>query len=75
MIGSKIKIYEFPGGMKGKGGDSLNKKMPFGVVGSNVVLEEAGNRVRGRKYPWGTVNIEDKVRIIFSNSSFDDNKY
>ena len=37
-------------------------KLPFAVVGSNVVVtNDAGDRVRGRRYPWGTVNIEDQV--------------
>ena len=36
--------------------------MPFAVVGSNTVIEgEGGKRVRGRKYPWGNVIIENKV--------------
>ena len=37
--------------------------MPFAVVGSNITLTdpETGHRYRGREYPWGCVNIEDKV--------------
>ena len=37
--------------------------MPFAVVGSNMTLTdpETGHRYRGREYPWGCVNIEDKV--------------
>ena len=42
--------------------DWMKKRLPFGVVGSNVVLEEGGHRVRGRRYPWGTINIENKVK-------------
>ena len=45
----------------------MKKRLPFAVVGSNAVIEDAGGgRLRGRKYPWGTVNIEDKVRIIIN---------
>ena len=41
--------------------------IPFAVVGSNVVVEdEEGLKVRGRKYPWGTVNIEDEQHSDFS---------
>ena len=35
---------------------------PFAVVASNVLTRlEDGRTVRGREYPWGVVNIEDKV--------------
>ena len=41
----------------------MRNRLPFGVVGSNtVVTDEEGNKRRGREYPWGVVNIEDKVR-------------
>ena len=40
--------------------------LPFAVVGSNVLVEdEEGRKVRGRKYPWGTVNIEDTEHSDF----------
>ena len=29
--------------------------MPFGVVGSNTLLEVGGKKIRGRLYPWGVV--------------------
>ena len=53
----------------------MRNRLPFAVVGSNtVVTDEEGNMVRGREYPWGTVNIEDKVgnsvdELILSISS------
>lgn len=31
----------------------LQEKMPLAVVGSNVVIEVNGKKVRGRQYPWG----------------------
>ena len=32
------------------------------MVGSNVTIErEEGKSVRGREYPWGVVDIENKV--------------
>ena len=35
---------------------------PYAVVSSNTLTSlEDGRRVRGREYPWGTLNIEDKV--------------
>ena len=37
---------------------------PFAVVGSNITIEkEEGKSVRGREYPWGVVDIENKVMI------------
>ena len=40
--------------------------LPFAVVGSNVLVEDGeGRAVRGRKYPWGTVNIEDTEHSDF----------
>ena len=39
--------------------------MPFAVVGSNTIIDgDEGKRVRGRKYPWGTVIIENKVILL-----------
>lgn len=29
------------------------ERVPFAVVGSNMILEANGKRVRGRQYPWG----------------------
>ena len=38
---------------------------PFAVVGSNVSInKEDGKVVRGREYPWGVVDIENKVRAL-----------
>ena len=40
--------------------------VPFAVVGSNaVIVDENGKKTRGRKYPWGVVNIEDKEHCDF----------
>ena len=37
---------------------------PFAVVGSNITIQkEEGKSVRGREYPWGVVDIENKVMI------------
>ena len=55
-----IKIYNFFTGGDGEAQDGL---IPFAVVSSNTVTENGdGKEVRGREYPWGTVNIEDKVK-------------
>lgn len=39
--------------------------MPFAVVGSNTLLEVNGKRVRGRLYPWGVVEVENKDHCDF----------
>eukprot|EP00092_Neocalanus_flemingeri_P039014 GFUD01042470.1.p1 GENE.GFUD01042470.1~~GFUD01042470.1.p1 ORF type:complete len:385 (+),score=123.82 GFUD01042470.1:1125-2279(+) len=57
-----ICVYQFPSDEA----HSEDNLVPFAVVGSNVVVQdESGKRVRGRKYPWGTVNIEDKNHCDF----------
>lgn len=55
---NKIKIYDFPepeDEEESKLLKSFKSRVPFAVVGSNYVLEVAGERKRGRKYPWGLV--------------------
>ncbi|KAI4825321.1 hypothetical protein KUCAC02_021007 [Chaenocephalus aceratus] len=52
----KIKIYEFPDTEDDEDNKLIRKikeKMPLAVVGSNVVIEVNGKKVRGRQYPWG----------------------
>ena len=53
----KIKIYEFPED-DGESSSKLKQRVPFAVVGSNVITEIDGKKVRGRKYPWGIVEGE-----------------
>ena len=52
---SNIKIYEFPQEKE------INAKLPFAVVGSNCVLDINGEKIRGRRYPWGVVNVSIKL--------------
>ena len=62
-----IKIYDFPDESSfvfeekdKKEIRSLKSRVPFAVVGSNTLIEPAngeGKRVRGRKYPWGVVDV------------------
>jgi len=57
-----ISVYQFPNDES----NPENNLVPFAVVGSNVVVhDESGKRFRGRAYPWGTVNIEDKNHCDF----------
>ena len=44
----------------------MRERMPFAVVGSNMTITDpsTGQMYRGREYPWGCVNIEDKVGTL-----------
>lgn len=41
------------------------ESVPFSIVGSNTLLEVNGKRVRGRLYPWGVVEVENKDHCDF----------
>lgn len=43
----------------------LIESMPFAVIGSNEEYEVSGNYVRGRKYPWGLVEVENEEHCDF----------
>ena len=66
-----IQLYDFCNTKEKDAADSdhdevLNEEdlPPFAVVSSNTFTELSdGRRVRGRDYPWGTVNIENKVSL------------
>ncbi|XP_014220814.1 septin-7 isoform X1 [Trichogramma pretiosum] len=60
----KIKIYEFPETeVEEEDSNKVNKhlrdRVPFAIVGANTVIEHDGKKVRGRKYPWGVVEVEN----------------
>eukprot|EP00093_Oithona_nana_P003450 03450.XXX_33096_42054_1 [CDS] Oithona nana genome sequencing. len=56
---SQIHLYQFPQECE------INAKLPFAVVGSNCVLDINGEKIRGRRYPWGVVNIESLEHCDF----------
>jgi len=62
----KISVYEFPSD-EGKTDEAwMRNLVPFAVVGSNSIIEDAnGRKSRGRSYPWGTVNIEERQHCDF----------
>lgn len=63
ILQAKIKIYEFP---DEENNGSQKNKMPFAVVGSNCLIEtEDGKKIRGRRYPWGLVDIENMAHCDF----------
>lgn len=59
-----LKIYEFPlcdsddDEAFRKLDEEIKNAIPFGIIGSNTVLESGNKRVRGRVYPWGIIDIE-----------------
>ena len=53
---SQIHLYQFPQESE------INAKLPFAVVGSNCVLDINGEKIRGRRYPWGVVNVSKLYR-------------
>lgn len=64
----KIKIYDFPDlddEEENKTNKSLKERVPFAVVGSNTVIEVAGKKSRGRRYPWGIVEVESMDHCDF----------
>jgi len=67
---AKIKIYEFPDVSDGEENDKkenrqMKERVPFAVVGSNTVIDIDGKKARGRKYPWGVVDIENLQHCDF----------
>ncbi|XP_018568823.1 septin-7-like [Anoplophora glabripennis] len=66
---NNIKIYKFPDLSEEDEGFELNKslkeKVPFAVAGSNTTIEVNGKTVRGRKYSWGVIDIENLEHCDF----------
>ncbi|XP_019741527.1 septin 4b isoform X1 [Hippocampus comes] len=66
-----IKIYQFPDCDSDEDDDfkqqdyELKESIPFAVIGSNIVVEAKGKRVRGRLYPWGIVEVENSAHCDF----------
>ena len=74
ILQAKIRIYEFPdegdlpatnGESRSSNGDKIKERVPFAVVGSNCLIEgEGGKKIRGRKYPWGIVDVSVSNRYL-----------
>merc|ERR1719201_826664 len=71
IAAAKIKVYEFPEVEDGEEAERkenrrMKERVPFAVVGSNTIIEgEGGKKSRGRKYPWGVVDIENLQHCDF----------
>lgn len=61
----QIEYYNFPYDLENDDNETIDTNsylrslIPFSVIGSNQVFEINGEYIRGRKYPWGFINIED----------------
>ena len=68
---NSIKVYDFTNdsAVISDSDVTMNNKfienLPFGVVGSNHVIEADGKIIHGRKYPWGIVDINDSEHCDF----------
>ncbi|KAL7885142.1 hypothetical protein AOLI_G00079120 [Acnodon oligacanthus] len=66
-----IKVYQFPECDSDEDEEfkqmdkELKECTPFAVIGSNTVVEARGQRVRGRLYPWGIVEVENQSHCDF----------
>ena len=40
-------------------------RIPFSVVGSDKEVEVNGKKVRGRKYPWGVIEVDNEEHCDF----------
>lgn len=71
-----IQCYQFPDCDSDEDEDfkqqdqALKASIPFAVVGSNMVIEVAGKKVRGRQYPWGVVDGEYSVHSAESFGNY-----
>ncbi|GCC18318.1 hypothetical protein chiPu_0017888 [Chiloscyllium punctatum] len=64
-----IKIYEFPVTEDDEDNKLIKKfkdHVPLAVVGSTLVFEVNGRKVRGRQYPWGVAEVENGEHCDFS---------
>jgi septin 7 len=44
----------------------IMSKIPFAIVGSDKEVEvEGGRKVRGRKYPWGVIEVDNEDHCDF----------
>ncbi|XP_047636040.1 septin-1 isoform X1 [Phacochoerus africanus] len=69
----EINIYQFPDCDSDEDEDfkrqdaELKESIPFAVVGSCEVVREGTRPVRGRRYSWGTVEVENPHHCDFLN--------
>lgn len=63
-----VLYYEFP--MEDESlvdmNENFQNELPFAVCGSKTMVDIGGKKVRARKYPWGTVEIENDAHSQFN---------
>jgi septin 7 len=75
IVQAKIRIYESPDEETTNGSSAsdeadrrenrkMKERVPFAVIGSNCLIESGGKKVRGRKYPWGIVDVSIKKNLM-----------
>ena len=42
-----------------------SNRLPFAVVGSNMIRQDNGRKIRYREYPWGIVEVENQEHNDF----------
>jgi cell division control protein 11 len=61
----EIEYFDFPYDLENDDTETIDTNsylrslIPFSVIGSNQVFEVNGELIRGRRYPWGFINIEN----------------
>ncbi|XP_019862850.1 PREDICTED: septin-11-like [Amphimedon queenslandica] len=68
IITNDIRIYQFPTSDESVAdlNQKMNSQLPFAVIGSREEVEVGGKKVRARKYPWGTVEVENEAHCDFT---------
>nr|CDJ98256.1 Cell division GTP binding protein domain containing protein [Haemonchus contortus] len=68
IVANEIKLYKFPELDEEKdkaASERLRNCLPFAIVGSNLLKEEGGKKIRYREYPWGVVEVENMAHNDF----------
>jgi len=63
-----INIYEFPDPIdeeESRVNKRLKQRVPFAVIGSNMVLQINDRRIRARQYPWGIAEVDNEEHCDF----------
>ncbi|XP_023824694.1 septin-4-like [Salvelinus sp. IW2-2015] len=67
----RLKIYQLPDCDSDEDEEfrrqdmELKRSVPFAVIGSNMVVDVNGRRIRARLYPWGVVEVENPYHSDF----------
>ncbi|XP_054445632.1 septin-14 [Pteronotus mesoamericanus] len=67
LINNGIQIYQFPTDDESTAqmNSSMNKQLPFAVVGCMDEVKVGKRMVRGRQYPWGVLQVDNENHCDF----------